>query len=147
MIATNRRALHDYSIEQHYECGLSLQGWEVKAIRDGKVNIAEAHALIRNGEAWLLGSRVTPLASASTHINPEPDRSRKLLLTKKEISHLIGAVDRQGYTLVPLSLYWRRGRVKLDLGLARGRKSFDKRQLIKSRDWSRQQARLLRHKH
>ncbi|MGH9610036.1 MAG: SsrA-binding protein SmpB [Bryobacteraceae bacterium] len=143
-IAENRRAHHDYSIEERYEAGLALEGWEVKALRAGRASIAEAHAILRAGEAWLIGSHVTPLASASTHITPEPDRTRKLLLHASELRHLIGAVERRGYTLVPLRLYWKRGRAKLELGVAKGRKQHDKRQAAKEHDWAREQGRLLR---
>jgi len=143
-IAVNRRARHDYSIEERFEAGLALQGWEVKALRAGRASIAEAHALVRGGEVWLLGANFTPLPSASTHVNPEPDRTRKLLLHAHEIAHLAGAVDRKGYALVPLRLYWKRGNAKVELGLAKGRKKHDKRQVIKERDWARRQAQLLR---
>lgn len=143
-IAINRRARHDYSIEERFEAGLVLQGWEVKALRAGRASIAEAHALVRDGEAWLIGANIAPLPSASTHVATEPDRTRKLLMHATEIARLSGAVERRGYTLVPLRLYWKRGRAKIELGLAKGRKKHDKRQAIKERDWARQQARLLR---
>lgn len=143
-IAENRRARFDYAVEERYEAGLVLSGWEVKALRAGRANISEAHALLRNGEAWLLGAHINPLPSASTHVIAEPDRTRKLLLNAAEIRHLAGAVERRGYTLVPLRLYWKRGRAKLELGLAKGRRRQDKRQVVKERDWTRQQARLLR---
>lgn len=143
-IAENRKARHDYSIEERYEAGLALAGWEVKALRAGRANISEAHALLRNGEAWLLGAHINPLPSASTHVTAEPDRTRKLLLNGAEIRHLTGAVERRGYTLVPLRLYWKRGLAKLEIGLAKGRKQHDKRQALKERDWARQQGRLLR---
>lgn len=143
-IADNRRARFDYSVEERFEAGLVLEGWEVKALRAGRGNISEAHAILRNGEAWLLGAHITPLPSASTHVLPEGARTRKLLLHASELRHLQGAVDRKGYTLVPLRLYWKHGRAKLELGLAKGRKRHDKRQVIKERDWARQQDRLLR---
>lgn len=143
-IAENRRAHFDYAVEERFEAGLALSGWEVKALRAGRANISEAHALLRNGEAWLLGAHINPLPSASTHVAPEPVRTRKLLLNAAEIRHLAGAVERRGYTLVPLRLYWKRSRAKLELGLAKGRKRHDKREVIKERDWARQQARLLR---
>lgn len=145
-IAENRRARHDYSIEERLEAGLALQGWEVKALRAGRASIAEAHAILRAGEAWLIGSHITPLASASTHVNPDADRTRKLLLRASELRHLTGSVDRRGYTLVPLRMYWKHGRAKLEVGLARGRRKRDKRQAEKKKDWQRQQARLLREK-
>lgn len=145
-IAENRRARHDYSIEERIEAGLVLQGWEVKALRSGRGNISEAYALLRNGEAWLLGAHITPLPSASTHVVAESDRTRKLLLNAAELRHLAGAVERKGYTLVPLRLYWKNGRAKLELGLAKGRKQHDKRQAVKEREWARQQGRLLRNR-
>lgn len=144
-IAENRRARHDYIIEERIEAGIALTGWEVKALRAGKGHIAEAHAIVKGEEAWLLGSRIDPLASASTHVHAEPDRTRKLLLHRKEIAHLTGAVDQKGYTLIPLRLYWKRGIAKIEIGLGRGRKKHDKRELLKQRDWDRQKARLLRH--
>lgn len=144
-IALNRKAHHEYSIEERHECGLVLLGWEVKALRAGQANISESYALIHGNEIWLLGSRINPLLSASTHVVPEPDRTRKLLLKSTEISRLRGAVERKGYTLVPLRLYWKYGLAKLELGLARGRKQYDKRQVLKKRDWARQQSRLRRH--
>ncbi len=144
-IAENRKARHDYFIEQTIEAGLVLQGWEVKSLRDGRGNIKEGYAVIRNGEAWLLGAHFSPLASASTHITPDPVRSRKLLLNRRELDRLVGAVEREGYTLVPLSLYWKDGRAKLALGLARGKKQHDKRASDKERDWEKQRQRLMRH--
>ncbi len=146
-IAENRRARHDYDIEERFEAGLALQGWEVKALRAGHASIVEAHGLVRNGEVWLIGSNISPLPSASTHIRPEPDRTRKLLLHAREIAHLTGAVERRGYTLVPLRVYWKRGNAKLEIGLAKGRKQHDKRQVAKKQDWERQKARILRAKH
>jgi SsrA-binding protein len=146
-IAENRRARHDYDIEERFEAGLALQGWEVKALRAGHVSIAEAHGLVRNGEVWLIGSNISPLPSASTHIRTEPDRTRKLLLHAHEIARLTGAVERRGYTLVPLRVYWKRGNAKLEIGLAKGRKQHDKRQVAKKQDWERQKARILRAKH
>lgn len=145
-IAENRRARHDYSIEERYEAGLALEGWEVKALRAGRASIAEAHVILRAGEAWLIGSHVTPLPSASSHVVAEPDRTRKLLLHASELRHLTGAVERRGYTLVPLRLYWKHGIAKLELGLGKGRKRHDKRQAAKERDWTREQGRLLREK-
>jgi SsrA-binding protein len=144
-IAVNRRARHDYFVEANYEAGLSLQGWEVKSLRDGRAQIAEAYVVIRGNEAWLLGAHITPLISASTHVQPDPTRTRKLLLHRHELNKLIGATERQGYTLVPLSLYWHKGRAKLDIGLAKGKKKQDKRASIKEREWHRQKERLLKH--
>ena len=143
-IAVNRKARFDYFIEEHYEAGLALEGWEVKALRSGKAQIAEAYVIIRDGEAWLLGGLITPLISASTHVQPDPQRTRKLLLNRHELDQLIGAVERKGYALVPLSLYWKRGRAKLDVGLARGKKQHDKRATEKDRDWQREKARVLK---
>jgi SsrA-binding protein len=145
LIAVNRRARHDYFIEETYEAGLALQGWEVKSLRDGRAQIAESYVIVRNEEAFLFGAHITPLISASTHINPEPARTRKLLLHGNELSKLIGKVERAGYTLVPLDLHWTRGRAKLSVGLAKGKKKHDKRDDEKKRDWQRQKERLLRH--
>ncbi|MCZ6517967.1 MAG: SsrA-binding protein SmpB [Gammaproteobacteria bacterium] len=143
-IADNRKARHDYFIEEDFEAGLSLEGWEVKSLRAGRANIKESYALVKDGEAWLLGAHISPLVSASTHVNPDPVRTRKLLLHRRQIDRLTGAVERRGYTLVPLSLYWNRGKVKLKLGLAKGKKQHDKRAVEKDRDWQRQRQRLLK---
>jgi SsrA-binding protein len=143
-IADNRKARHDYLIEDDFEAGLSLEGWEVKSLRAGQVSLAESYAFIKNGEAWISGCHITPLGTASTHIKPEPTRVRKLLLHRQEIDRLTGAVERKGYTLVPLSLYWSKGRAKLKLGLGKGKKQHDKRADAKDRDWKRQQARILK---
>ncbi|EIT70305.1 SsrA-binding protein SmpB [Hydrocarboniphaga effusa] len=144
IIALNRRARHDYFIEDTYEAGLMLMGWEVKSLRDGRGNIAEAYVVIKKGEAWLIGAQFSPLLSASTHVNPEPTRTRKLLLNAKELATLIGKVERAGYTLVPLDLHWTRGRAKLQIGLAKGKKQHDKRADMKERDWNRQKDRIMR---
>lgn len=145
-IALNRKARHDFFIEERMEGGLVLQGWEVKSLRDGRAQISEAYVLLREGEAWLLGSHITPLATASTHIHPDPTRTRKLLLHRRELSRLIGAVERKGYTLVPLSLYWKHGRAKIDIGLAKGKKDYDKRATEKDRDWQRQRGQILKNR-
>ena len=134
-ITLNRRARHDYFIEGNYEAGIALEGWEVKSLRDGKAQIAEAYVVVRNSEAWLLNAHITPLLSASTHIQPDPKRSRKLLLHRHELNKLIGATERQGYTLVPLSMYWKKRRAKLELGLALGKQEHDKRATEKEREW------------
>ena len=126
-ITTNKKAFHDYFIEEKYEAGLALEGWEVKAIRAGRMNIKEAYVIIRNGEIFLIGMHITPLSTASTHVNPDPVRTRKLLLHSNEIGKLIGKVERAGFTLVPLDLHFSRGRIKLDIGLAKGKKQHDKR--------------------
>ena len=144
-IAENRRARHDYFIEDTYEAGLALQGWEVKSLRDGRAQITEAYVVIKNREAWLIGAHITPLLSASTHVHPDATRTRKLLLHERELSALIGKVERAGYTLVPLDLHWTRGRAKLQVGLAKGKKQHDKRATLKERDWQRQKERLVRH--
>ncbi|MCK6370373.1 MAG: SsrA-binding protein SmpB [Gammaproteobacteria bacterium] len=143
-IAENRKARHDYFIEDQIEAGIALQGWEVKSLRDGRANLKEGYAVIRNNEAWLVGANISPMTSASTHVTPDPVRSRKLLLHRRELDRLIGAVERKGYTLVPLALYWKNGRAKLAVGLARGKKQHDKRADEKERDWERQKQRLLR---
>ncbi len=143
-IAVNRSARHDYFIEADYEAGLALEGWEVKSLRAGRVQLKEAYVTVRNGEAWLLGAHITPLPAASTHITPDQTRSRKLLLHRGELHKLIGATERQGYTLVPLTLYWKRGRAKLKVGLAKGKKAHDKRSTLKERDWKRQKERLFK---
>ena len=144
-IARNKKARHDFFIEDKYETGLVLEGWEVKSLREGRVQINDCYVVIKNNEAWLLGALITPLLSASTHIHPDPNRMRKLLLNRKELDKLIGAVERKGYTLVPLTMYWKRGRVKLEIGTAKGKKQHDKRAVDKDRDWSRQKQRILKH--
>lgn len=143
-IATNKKALHDYFIEERLEAGLALQGWEVKAMRDRRAQLKEAYVVIKNGEAWLIGAHISPLPTASTHIHPDPVRTRRLLLHRGELNRLIGAVERKGYALVPLSLYWSRGRAKLEIGLAKGKKQHDKRMSEKQRDWTRDRQRLLK---
>lgn len=144
-IALNKRARHEYFIEERFEAGLALEGWEVKSLRASKAQITESYVLIKAGEAWLFGAHITPLPTASTHIHPDPTRTRKLLLNRAELSRLIGAVERKGYTLVALALYWKRGRAKLEIGLAKGKKLHDKRATEKERDWQRQKERLVRH--
>ena len=145
-IALNKKARHDYFLEERLEAGLALQGWEVKSLREGQAQLAESYILIKNGEAWLFGSYIPPLATASTHIKPDPTRTRKLLLHRRELDKLIGAVERKGYTLVPLALYWKKGRAKLEVALARGKQSHDKRATEKARDWEREKSRILRHR-
>jgi len=144
VIAENRRARFDYFIEERLEAGLVLEGWEVKALRAGKAQITESHVYVRNGEAFITGAHINPLTTTSTHVIADPTRTRKLLLNKSEIAHLIGAVERKGYTIVPLELYWQRGKAKLRIGLAKGKKQHDKRATEKDRDWQRDKARLLR---
>jgi SsrA-binding protein len=143
-VALNKKARHDYFIEDCFEAGLALQGWEVKSLREGRVQLTESYIVIKNGEAWLFGFHISPLTSTSTHITPDPTRTRKLLLHRSELDKLIGAVERKGYTLVPLALYWKHGRAKLEIALARGKHSHDKRATEKNRDWDRQKQRLLR---
>jgi SsrA-binding protein len=144
LIAENRRARFDYFIEARYEAGIALQGWEVKSMRAGKAQITEGYVYLKDGEAFLYGAHVSPLPTASTHLIPDPVRTRKLLLNRAELQRLVGAVERAGYTLVPLELYFRNGRVKVAVGLAKGKKQHDKRATEKDRDWQRDKARLMR---
>jgi SsrA-binding protein len=143
-IARNKKAGHEYFIEDRYEAGISLEGWEVKSLRAGRVNISEAYVTIKDGEAFLFGALITPLASASTHVSPDPTRTRKLLLHREELNKLIGLTERKGYTLVPTAMYWKRGRAKLEIGLAKGKKLHDKRADTKERDWQREKERLFK---
>ena len=143
-IVQNKKAFHDYFIEDKYEAGIVLEGWEVKSMREGRVQLKESYVTIHNGELFLYGAHISPLISASTHISPNPVRNRKLLMKRYEISRLIGQVERDGYTIAPLSLYWIRGRAKLKIGLAKGKKQHDKRASIKDRDWKRDQQRLMK---
>lgn len=145
-IALNKRASHDYFIDERLEAGLSLLGWEVKSLRAGKVQIIESYILLKDGEAYLFGAHITPLISASSHVQTDAQRSRKLLLHRAELNKLIGAVERKGFALVPTALYWKNGKVKLELGIARGKKAHDKRATEKDRDWQKQKAQILRHK-
>lgn len=143
-IADNKKAFHDYFIEERYEAGLVLEGWEAKSIRAGRVQIKEAYVLIKGGELYLIGAHISPLLSASTHVHPDLVRTRKLLLNRREIDQLIGKVERAGYALVPLDLHYSKGRIKLSLGLAKGKKQHDKRATEKERDWLREKARVMR---
>ena len=143
-IARNKKAWHDYFIEEEFEAGLVLEGWEVKSLRAGAAQLKESYVIIRNGELFLFGAHFSPLNTASTHVRPDPVRSRKLLLHQTEIDKLTGAVERRGYTLVPLALYWKRSRAKLQIALARGKKQHDKRAAIRQREWDREQHRLLK---
>ena len=143
-IVENKKAYHDYFVEERFEAGIALEGWEVKAIRAGRAQLKEAYVVVKGGEIVLLGAHVTPLPTASTHIRPDPTRTRKLLLHRPEINRLIGKVERAGYTLTPLNLHYSKGRVKLEIGLARGKKQYDKRATLKEREWKREQQRLLR---
>jgi SsrA-binding protein len=143
-IAQNKKARFDYFIEERMEAGLSLDGWEVKSLRAGKAQLSESYVILRDGELFLLGAHITPLSSASTHVNADPSRTRKLLMHRGEIDRLTGLVDRKGYTLVPLELYWSKGRAKLAVGLAKGKKQHDKRATEKDREWQRDKARALK---
>lgn len=143
-IALNRKARFDYHIEEDFEAGIALEGWEVKSLRDGRANLKESYVIVKNHELYLLGAHFAPLPSASTHVSPDPVRTRKLLMQRKEIDRLVGMVDRQGYTLVPLSLYWKNGRAKLKIALAKGKKQHDKRAAIKEREWQRDKQRMLK---
>ncbi|HEY5667004.1 MAG TPA: SsrA-binding protein SmpB [Gammaproteobacteria bacterium] len=143
-IAQNKRARFDYFIEETIEAGLALEGWEVKSLRAGKGQITETYVLLRDGEAWLLGAHITPLPTASTHIHPEPQRTRKLLMNRRELDRLQGLVERRGYTLVALELYWKKGRAKVAIGLAKGKKQHDKRTKEKELDWQRDKARVMK---
>lgn len=143
-IVDNRKARHDYFIEDRYEAGLVLEGWEVKAIRAGRTQIGEAFVIVRNAELWLLNAHISPLPTASTHVKPDATRTRKLLLRSEEINKLIGKVERAGYTLVPLDLHYTRGRIKLEVGLAKGKKQHDKRATEREREWQREKQRILK---
>jgi SsrA-binding protein len=145
VIADNRKARHEYFIEETYEAGMSLQGWEVKSCRAGRVQIKEAYVFIKDAEAYLFGAHISALPTASTHIIPDPIRTRKLLLNKAELNRLVGAVERKGYTLVPLEMYWKAGKAKLKVGLAKGKQAHDKRASEKDRDWAREKSRLMKH--
>jgi SsrA-binding protein len=145
-IVENRKAYHDYFIEERVEAGLVLTGWEVKAIRAGRAHLKEAYVVIKNGELVLIGAHITPLTTASTHVNADPTRTRKLLMHREEINRLVGKVERAGYTLAPLDLHYKNGRVKIEVGLAKGKKQHDKRDTIKDREWAREQQRLLRNR-
>jgi SsrA-binding protein len=144
-IALNKKAQHDYFIEERFEAGIVLEGWEVKSLRAGHIQLKESHVEIKNAEAFLLGAHISPLSTASTHIHPDPLRRRKLLLHRQELDKLIGLVERKGYTLMPTAMYWKRGRAKLEIGLAKGKKLHDKRATEKERDWSRDKERIMRH--
>jgi SsrA-binding protein len=144
LIAENRKARFDFHIEDRLEAGIALQGWEVKSLRSAKANLQESYAVFRDGEAFLIGAHITPLTSASTHVEANPTRMRKLLLHRRELDRLQGSVDRDGYTLVPLAMHWVNGRAKVTLGLAKGKNTRDKRETLKERDWQRQKGRMMR---
>jgi len=143
-IVQNRKAFHDYFVEERYEAGLSLEGWEVKAIRAGRVQLADAYVVVRNAALWLLGAHISPLPTVSTHFTPDPTRTRKLLMHAEEIKRLIGKVEQRGYTLIPLDMHYRKGRIKLEIALARGKLKHDKRASEREREWQRDKQRLLR---
>ncbi|HEY3432773.1 MAG TPA: SsrA-binding protein SmpB [Rhodocyclaceae bacterium] len=145
-IVDNKKAFHDYFIEERFEAGLVLEGWEVKAIRGGRAQIKEAYVVVKNGEVFLIGAHFSPLTTASTHVHPDAVRTRKLLLHQREIEKLIGKVERSGYALVPLDLHFTKGRIKIEIGLAKGKKQYDKRETEKQRDWEREKAQLMRDK-
>lgn len=145
-IAENRKARFNYAIEERFEAGIVLTGWEIKAIRSGQVQLTDGYVVIKDGELFLIGLRINALRSASTHVKPEPDRTKKLLMHKAEIRRLIGKVEQKGHTLVPMSLYYKGGRVKVEVALAKGKATHDKRETIKDREWEREQGRLMRHK-
>ncbi|PCH60288.1 MAG: SsrA-binding protein [Gammaproteobacteria bacterium] len=146
-IALNKKSRHEYFIEERFEAGLALEGWEVKSMRAGRAQMTESYVVIKNGEAFWVNGHISPLQSASTHIEPNPTRSRKLLLHAREIDHLIGAVERKGYTIVPTALYWKHGRAKIEVGLAKGKKQHDKRATERDRDWTRSKQRLMKENH
>ncbi|PWK51924.1 SsrA-binding protein SmpB [Pleionea mediterranea] len=145
VIAQNKKARHDYFIEDTLEAGLVLEGWEVKSLRDGKANLTEGYIFLKDGEAWLLSCHISPLQTASTHINPNPIRYRKLLLHNRELGKIFGAQQKEGYTIVALKLYWKNNKVKLEIGLAKGKKLHDKRATQKEREWNRTKQRVLKH--
>jgi SsrA-binding protein len=145
-IVLNKKAKHDYFIEEKYEAGIALQGWEAKSLRQGRVQLRDSYVLIKDNEAYIIGCLITPLPTASTHISPDQQRIRKLLMHRRELNHLIGAVERKGYTLVVTALYWKHGKVKAEIGLAKGKQTHDKRQTIKERDWQREQQRTFKGK-
>ena len=143
-IVLNKKARHDFFIEEQFEAGISLEGWEVKSLRAGKVQIRDSYVLLKDAEAFLFGALITPLPTASTHIKPDPQRTRKLLLHRREINKLIGAVERKGYTVVPTAMYWKQGKAKIEIGMAKGKQAFDKRHTEKERDWQREQQRIMK---
>jgi SsrA-binding protein len=146
-IIVNKKARFEYFVEDEYDAGLVLEGWEIKSLRAGRVNLSDAHVIVKNGEAWLLGAQIQPLPTASTHIHPDPIRTRKLLLKRRELDQLIGRVERQGYTLIPLNLYWKRNKIKMKVALAKGKKTHDKRETVKDRDWQRDHSRIMKKNH
>lgn len=145
-IALNKKSRHDYTLEERFEAGLALQGWEVKSLRDGRIQLRDSYVILKDGEAWLVGALISPLPTASTHVQPEQQRTRKLLLHRSELNKLIGAVERKGYALVPTAMYWKKGRAKLEIALAKGKQAHDKRASIKERDWQRDKQRIIKNR-
>ncbi len=143
-IALNKKSRHDFILGERYEAGLVLEGWEVKSLRAGRIQLRDSYVIIKDGEAWLLGALITPLPTASTHIQPDPQRTRKLLLHREELNKLIGAVERKGFALIPTAMYWKKGRAKLEIALAKGKQAHDKRASERERDWSREKQRLMK---
>lgn len=143
-IVDNKKAFHDYFIEERFEAGMVLEGWEVKSIRAGRIQLKESYVIVRNGEVFLFGCHISPLPTASTHVSPDPVRTRKLLLNSDEIKKLIGKVERAGYTLVPINMHYAKGRIKCEIGLAKGKKQYDKRESEKQRDWQREQQAIIK---
>ena len=143
-IALNKKSRHDFILGERYEAGLVLEGWEVKSLRAGRIQLRDSYVIVKDNEAWLLGALITPLPTASTHIKPDPQRTRKLLLHREQLNKLIGAVERKGYALIPTAMYWIRGRAKLEIALAKGKQAHDKRASEKDRDWSREKQRIMK---
>ncbi|MDZ7662550.1 SsrA-binding protein SmpB [Thiohalophilus sp.] len=145
-IALNKKSRHDFTLEDRFEAGLELQGWEVKSLREGRIQLRDSYVILKGGEAWLLGAVISALPTVSTHIQPEPQRTRKLLLHREELNKLIGAVERKGYSLIPTAMYWKKGRAKLEIALAKGKQAHDKRAAIKERDWQRDKQRIIKNR-
>ncbi|CDQ10794.1 trans-translation protein [Acidithiobacillus ferrivorans] len=143
-IALNREAKHEYFIEERFEAGMVLQGWEVKSLRANRLNLKDSYIIVKNGELWLLGAHISPLLTASTHINPDPTRTRKLLMHREQINRMIGSVERKGFTIVPLAMYWKQGRAKVEIALVKGKQEYDKRATVKDREWQRDKARIMK---
>lgn len=143
-IALNKRARHEYQLDERIEAGIALEGWEVKALREGKIQFGDSYVLLKNGEAFLFGCLITPLPSVSTHFTPDPTRTRRLLLHRREIDRLVGLVERKGQTIVPTAMYWKQGKVKVEIAVATGKKQHDKRRAQKEKDWERQKSRILK---
>ncbi len=143
-IALNKRARFEYFIEERFEAGIALEGWEVKALREARIQFADSYVLLKDGEAFLFGSQINPLPTVSTHIVADPTRTRKLLLHRRQLDMLIGAVERKGYTVIPTAMYWSKGKVKVEIGMAKGKKQHDKRKVVKERDWDREKGRIMK---